>query len=302
MQISINEAFVESARPEGQLVRAEISDEERAALVKVMQSELARPDNPLTITLDVGAKSGLELELYRHGRAQAAIWSDKPPEQNASLVAVSVLLVGENGPDDAAAVECLRQHGPKMNPGAYSMMLAATRPTVCITYMNGQWFINSKIDLAAMATALAHLGESGSFPTLRIAGPPTPEEAAEMQRQTARIMKVFTLIHNNAAKKGKYVYVVRPQEPVNNRPLNEIMHVKYWCGVDGQGGELLSIDELVAVFEVIRDQNEQLAGAKYHKVPTTQQIIKLRHEPRELVEMMKMIVITEPDKKPNQKQ
>lgn len=287
--------MAEGLRPEN---RVEVTAQERSTLTEWFQKELARRDQPIVAVVDLGEGKTLRMELFRQGRAAAAVWSNQT-EGTAEWtpVAVSAVLFGEAGADDVAAVEWLRRHEPPLPFAApyVNKILAAERPCVAAVYNDAEWLRNGRIELVAMSSALAHLAAPGESPTLEFQTPATPEDTAEVERRANRVARVYQIIHNDWSTRNRLRYAVKPTEKVMGRPVSEIRHVKFWVGVDGKGGDQLDLDETVAVFELLSDQAEQLPGSKYLKDKTvTSTITVRRHDPATIARVLGSLRIDEP--------
>ena len=84
------------------------------------------------------------------------------------------------------------------------------------------------------------------------------------------------------------------EEKVMGRPVSALKGVKFWVGVDGKGGQLLDLDETVTLFELIRDQYQQLQGARHLKETKITGKVSLRHDPQTIATILGGIHIDEP--------
>jgi hypothetical protein len=273
--------------------RVAISGEEREKALVAMREKLATTgDAADNFRLNIETFSGdsLVAEIYRFGLAASTIWSF-----GGDPIAVSIQMIGKNGKDDAAALGKIKSHQPlfPFSAETYNTAFSQTRPCLAILFLAVEWIQNSQIELWSSALLLATVAPAGSNPTMSLQKPLTPEESAELAKRAGEVGEVFRILQNDWVRKKQLLYTVRPSESVKGRPVNEIMHVKFWVGAQGQGMSL-DIEQTAAVFEMLRDYLEQLPGLNNLRKPTTTSTIKLKHEPGELAKLLAQITMVEP--------
>src|SRR5207237_10278926 len=94
----------------------------------------------------------------------SAAWAGAPAGR---VVAVSVLLAGDDGADDAAALAALCGGLPRSHFAESDRARLAAEPRPCLgtVYLDAAWFDNGRVELAATALALAALvGAEGRLP------------------------------------------------------------------------------------------------------------------------------------------
>lgn len=72
-----------------------------------------------------------------------------------------------------------------------------------------------------------------------------------------QILDIYQSIHNRWATTNRFDYTIRAQERITGKTLEELKRVKFWVGIDGKG-ELLTLNEMVALFVLIGNQARQL--------------------------------------------
>ena len=175
MRITLHDTILADAgeaRPES---RPTPGDDVRAPWVRKMH-ERVRAAEIRGGSFAAGFRVGtwvLQIHAVRHGTAVAAVWSvaaDGAP--SAQVVAASVLQSGDDGADDEAALNVLRDHGARLPvPEAdYAEIARQPRPCLATLYLDAGWYNNGSIELLATALSLATLfGPDGR---LSVASPP----------------------------------------------------------------------------------------------------------------------------------
>jgi hypothetical protein len=274
----------------------EVDEAERARLVKVFQRVMAEhKEHPLVASVEAGDAT-FHMELFRHGQSSAAVWSVEDDNGGWRVVAVSAFLLGRNGAEDISSIDALRKREPQLPLSAkdFNRMIAAERPCIQVHYLDGDWYRNGKVALVAGACALAGAAGPDNSPRMEMERPLTEEAKAELDRRAAKVFKAFQVIQHESMRTGRVRYVCRAQEKVMGRPIGELKDVKFWVGIDGKGGELLDLDETVAVFELYRDQFQQLQGAKHLKKLEFKGTLSLRHDPAVIATVLGSVQIDEP--------
>ena len=183
MRITLHDIIHASAGPTRPHQRPAITDEVRAPWVKAMHGQLQRVGRDggafaVDFDVDVGL---MRLRASRHGSALAAVWSVGGGDGDERVVAASVLLAGGAGGDgqrDAdAAVAALTDRVPPFGDAVNAGALAQPRPCLATLYLDGRWYENARVELAATALALASMcGPEGRM-SVRDAGAPRPAGA-----------------------------------------------------------------------------------------------------------------------------
>ena len=173
--IILDATFDPAARPAS---RPAATDADRAPWVRALHARLAgsAPDgNAVTLACTVRGVR-LAVRVRRNGGAVSAVWESG--EGHAPVAAASVLLRGADPADDAAALESLRRHQPRLpiEPADYAAVSAMPRPCLATFYVDARSYEDGRVDLLAGALALAELfGPSG---TLKVRQPPAPAPQA----------------------------------------------------------------------------------------------------------------------------
>jgi hypothetical protein len=270
-----------------------VSSDVRTAWVKRMAEQLQRPGaiGHFAADLDTGAGT-LQMDAHRVGTAAAVAW-----KSDDKTVAVSVLLQGRSGDDDAAAMKAFRDIPclAEFEAKEFNHILALERPSLSIIHADPRWHSNGMVELAAAALALALMAAPGTTPTMEPADRPlTAEEEAQQRKEIDDIGEVFRIIQNDWATRRQLLYTVRSSEKIAGRPIHEIMGVTFWVGAQGKG-RTLNIHGLVSVFKMLKDYVEQAPTLNNLKQPTTRHTISLTHEPAFIQAVLTKIKITEPE-------
>ena len=180
MRITLHDTILADAgeaRPDS---RPTPGDDVRAPWVRKMHERVLAADirgGSFAAGFRVGAWV-LKIHAVRHGTAVAAVWSVAADgEPSAQVVAASVLLSGDDGADDEAALRVLRDHAARLPvpDGDYAEIARQPRPCLATLYLDADFYNNGSIELLATALSLATLvGPEGK---LNVA--PRPEPAPQ---------------------------------------------------------------------------------------------------------------------------
>ena len=271
----------------------EFSDEDRLAWPRRLADELARHGwgDQLDATFETDA-GPLRLVAQRSGAAYSATWSAGSPP---AVVAVSAFLCGKDGADDAAAFRAFREHPDlaDLPITEFTPTQAEARPCVGTIFTSAAWYDNGRVELAASALAAAVMAGPGSPPTMEEPADATPEQLAASRREIEAVSDLFRIIQNDWSTRRKLRYTVRPNERVSGRPAAEIMGVKFWVGVQGQG-RTVGVNELVALFLLLNDFVEKAPNLRHMRKPQTRHTVQLRHSPAVIEAVLAKIQMTEP--------
>ena len=165
MRFTLHDNIHGSAGPVHPESRRPPSEAERAPWVGALRQWLARGasrEGPRDGELKLRAGT-LRMRVSRFGDAMAVAWTAGPDWR---VVAATALLAGRDASDDESAVAELRAITPRLpfGPDDYARLSAESRPCVGTMYLDGRWFDNGGVELAATALALAAWEGAGREP------------------------------------------------------------------------------------------------------------------------------------------
>lgn len=298
MNITIVENAPASYGPIKEAGRKTITSQDRDRFLRTIREYVISIDDvppageALIATFDTGFGKTIYLKVWRHGKTAAAIWFDLVQEK-ATPVAVSAHLLGINGADDIASIESLRNHNPSPLD-SYTELLALNRPVLWISYFDGEWIDNRLIELGATSLFLACISPPTSSPKMEPRKQPTEEEVQELDSELNSMLDVFKIIQNDWATRKILRYTVIPSEIIADRAVEEIMHVKFWVGVQGHGRRM-GMQALISLFLMLADYKDKLPGLSNLKEPRTKHTISLDHSYAKIASVLKQISISEPN-------
>ncbi|HWE93714.1 MAG TPA: hypothetical protein VG269_07035 [Tepidisphaeraceae bacterium] len=93
-----------------------------------------------------------------------------------------------------------------------------------------------------------------------------------------KILRVYAAIHAAGAASGRMHVVTRPSRSINGQHLNDIRDVTFQVAAkESDPGETFTLNEVVALMQLIADQSEQAirAGAAQGSKPTYTTTVEL---------------------------